>query len=74
MSNDPERAYSEARKKLKECSGHSAILSTEFESNLSIWPKIGNNDAKGMQEFSACLQQVELATEHISNLKSFEYS
>ena len=64
----------EARKKLKERFGHSAILSTEFESKLSNWPKIGSNDAKGMQEFSDYLQQVELAIEHISNLKIFEYS
>ena len=70
MSSDPERA----RKKLKERFGHSAILSTEFESKLSNWPKIGSNDAKGKQEFSDNLQQVELATEHISNLKIFEYS
>ena len=74
MSSDPERAYIEARKKLKERFGHSAILSTEFESKLSNWPKIGNNDAKGIQEFSDYLQQVELATEHIPNLKIFEYS
>ena len=74
VSSDPERAYAEARKKLKERFGHSAILSTEFESELSNWPKIGSNDAKGMQEFSDYLQQVELATEHISNLKIFEYS
>ena len=74
MSSDPERAYTEARKKLKERFGHSAILSTEFESKLSNWPKIGSNDAKGMQEFSDYLQQVELATEDISNLKIFEYS
>ena len=74
MSSDPERAYTEARKKLKERFGHSAILSTEFESKLSNWRKIGSNDAKGMQEFSDYLQQVELATKHISNLKIFEYS
>jgi len=74
LSSDPERAYTEARKKLKERFGHSAILSTEFESKLSNWPKIGNNDAKGMQEFSDFLQQVELATDHIPNLKIFEYS
>lgn len=74
MSSDPERAYTEARKKLKERFGHSAILSTEFESKLTNWPKIGNNDAKSMQEFSDFLQQVELATEHIPNLKIFEYS
>lgn len=74
MSSDPERAYTEARKKLKGRFGHSAILSTEFESKLSNWPKIGSNDAKGKQEFSDYLQQVELATEHISNLKIFEYS
>ena len=74
MSGDPERTYTEASKKLKECFGHSAILSTEFESKLANWPKIGNNDAKGMQEFGDYLQQVELATEHIPNLKIFEYS
>jgi len=74
MSSDPERAYTEARKTLKERFGHSAILSTEFKSKLSNWPKIGSNDAKGMEEFSDFLQQVELATEHISNLKFFEYS
>ena len=40
MSSDPERAYTEARKKLKERFGHSAILSTEFECKLSIGPKL----------------------------------
>lgn len=74
MSSDPERAYAEARKKLKERFGHSAILSKEFEDKLTNWPKIGNNDAKSMQEFSDFLQQVELATVHIPNLKIFEYS
>ena len=74
MRSDLERDYTEARKKLNERFGHSAILSTEFESKLSNWPKIGSNDAKRMQEFSDYLQQVELATEHISNLKIFEYS
>lgn len=50
------------------------MLSTEFESKLSNWPKTGSNDAKGMQEFSDYLQQLKLGTEHISNLKIFEYS
>ena len=52
VSSDPERAYAEARKKLKERFGHSAILSTEFEKQLTNWPKIGNSDAKSLQEFS----------------------
>ena len=55
----------EPTKKLKERFGHSAILSKEFESKLSNWPKIGSNDTKGMQEFSDYLQQVELATEEM---------
>ena len=40
ISSDPKRAYTEARKKLKERFGHSAILSTEFENKLTISNKL----------------------------------
>ena len=50
LIGDPERAYTEARKRLKERFGHSAILSAEFEVKLTNWPKVGNSDARGMQE------------------------
>ena len=74
LIGDPERAYTEARKRLKERFGHSAILSAEFEVKLTNWPKVGNGDARGMQEFSDFLQQVEVASEYIPNLKIFEFS
>ena len=74
LIGDPERAYTEARKRLKECFGHYAILSAEFEVKLTNWPKVGNNDAKGMQVFSDFLQQVEIANGYIPNLKIFEFS
>ena len=74
LIGDPERAYTEARKRLKERFGHSAILSAEFEVKLTNWPKVGNSDARGMQEFSDFLQQVEIASEYIPNLKIFEFS
>ena len=73
MIGDPGKAYQEARKKLKERFGHPALLSVEFENKLSSWPKIGNNDAEGMQEFGDFLQQVEIASQYISNLKIFEF-
>ena len=66
MSNDPERAYIEVRKRLQ---GH-----FERTSNLRNWPKIGSNDAKSIQEFSDFLQQFELATKHVPNLEIFEHS
>ena len=74
MIGDPGKAYQEARKKLKERFGHPALLSVEFENQLSSWPKIGNNDAEGMQESGDFLQQVEIASQYISNLKIFEFS
>ena len=74
LIGDPERVYTEARKRLKERFGHPAILSAEFEFKLTNWPKVGNSDARGMQEFSDFLQQVEIASEYIPNLKSFEFS
>ncbi|XP_068721564.1 uncharacterized protein [Montipora capricornis] len=74
LIGDPERAYTEARKRLKERFGHSATLSAEFEVKLTNWPKVGNSDASGMQEFSDFLQQVEIASEYIPNLKIFEFS
>ena len=73
MIGDPGKAYQEARKKLKERFGHSAVLSVEFENKLSNWPKIGNNDAEGIQQFGDFLQQVEIASQYISNLKIFEF-
>ena len=74
MIDDPEKAYKESRKRLKDRFGHSAILSADFEKRLTSWPKIGNNDAKGIQEFSDFLQQVEVAREHIPSLKIFDFS
>ena len=74
MINDPEKAYKESRKRLKDRFGHSAILSADFEKRLTSWPKIGNNDAKGIQEFSDFLQQVEVARDHIQSLKIFDFS
>ena len=74
MINDPEKAYKESRKRLKDRFGHSAILSADFEKRLASWPKIGNNDAKGIQEFSDFLQQVEVARDHIQSLKIFDFS
>ena len=71
---DPERACTKARKRLKERFGHSAILSAEFEVKLTNCSKVGNSDARGMQESSYFLQQVENASEYIPNLKIFEFS
>ena len=74
LIGDPERAPTEARKRLRERFGHSAILSEDVEVKLTNWPKVGNSDARGMQEFSDFLQQVEVASEYIPNLKIFEFS
>ena len=40
LIGDPERAYKEASKRLKERFGHSAILSAEFEVKLTTGPKL----------------------------------
>ena len=46
---------------------------TDFENKLSNWPKIGANDAQGIQEFGDFLQQVRIASQYIPNLKIFEF-
>ena len=74
MIDDPEKAYKESRKRLKYRFGNSAILSADFEKRLTNWPKIGNSDAKGIQEFSDFPQQVEIVRDHIPSLKIFDFS
>ena len=69
----PETAYHEARKRLKQRFGRSAIVATDFENKLANWPKIATNDAAGIREFSDFLQQVEIASNYLPNLKIFEY-
>ena len=54
--------------------GNSVILSADFEKRLTNWPKIGNNDAKKIQEFSDFLQQEGIARDHIPGLKIFDFS
>ena len=59
---------------MKYCFGNSAILSADFEKRLANWPKIGNDDAKGIEEFSDLLQQVEIVRDHMPSLKIFDFS
>ena len=73
VSASPEIAYSEARKKLKSRLGRPAIIATDFENKLANCPKIGNNDARDLREFSDFLQRVEIAKNHLHSLKIFEY-
>ncbi|KAK3735268.1 hypothetical protein QZH41_001047 [Actinostola sp. cb2023] len=73
VGSDPDLAYNEARKKLKQRFGRSAIIATDFENKLSNWPKIAHNDAQGLRDFSDLLQQVQIASTHMSTLKIFEY-
>ena len=68
------KAYKESRKRLKFCFGNSAILSADCEKRLANWPKIGNDDAKGIEEFSDLLQQVEIVRDHMPSLKIFDFS
>ncbi|KAK3745741.1 hypothetical protein QZH41_006276 [Actinostola sp. cb2023] len=70
---NPDTAYSEARKKLKQRFGRSAIIATDFENKLAYWPKIASNDVQGIRDFSDFLQQVEIASAHLPSLKIFEY-
>ena len=74
MTDDPEKAYKESRKRLKYRFGNSAVLSADFEKRLTNWPKIENNDAKRIQEFSDFLQQEGIARDHIPSLKIFDFS
>ena len=74
MTDDPEKACKESRKRLKHRFGNSAILSADFEKRLTNWPKIGNNDAKGIQAFSDFLQQEGIARDHTPSLKIFDFS
>ena len=69
---NPEIAYNEARKKLKQRFGCSAIVATDFENKLANWPKIAYNDAQGLRDFSDFLQQVEIAKTHLPSLTIFE--
>ena len=73
VSASPEIAYTEARKKLKSRFGRPAIIATDFENKLANWPKVANNDAQGLREFSDFLQQVEIAMNHLHSLRIFEY-
>lgn len=68
---NPELAYREARKTLKQRFGRSALIVTNFETKLANWPKISQNDAKGIREFSDFLQQVEIASDHMPTLNIF---
>lgn len=68
------KAYKESRKRLKYRFGNSAVLSADFEKRLTNWPKIENNDAKRIQEFSDFLQQEGIARDHIPSLKIFDFS
>ena len=73
VGTDPELAYEQARIKLRQRFGRSAIVATEFESKLTNWPKIGNSDAHGLREFGDLLEQVEVASQRLSTLRIFEY-
>ena len=61
---NPEIAYNEARKKRKQRFGRSVIVATDFEKKLTNWPKIADNEAKGLRDLSDFLQQVEIAKTH----------
>ena len=73
LVKDPDGTYQEARKILKERFGNPAVISTSFEKKLATWPKIGPNDATALEEFSDFLQQVKLASEHITSLKVLNF-
>ena len=46
---------------------------SDFEMKLTTWPKVGQNDATGLEEFSDFLQQVKIASKHIESLKVLSY-
>ena len=73
LVENPEGAYREARKILKERFGNPAIIGTDFEKKLATWPKIGPSDTVGLEEFSDFLQQVKIASKHIESLKVPNY-
>ena len=73
LVENPEGAYREARKILKERFGNPAIISTDFEKKLVNWSKIGLNDTVSLEEFSDFLQQVKIASKHIESLKVLNY-
>ena len=69
----PKSAHQETRKTLKKRFGNPAIISTDFEKELTTWPKVGPNDATGLEEFSDFWQQVKIASKHIESLKVLSY-
>ena len=73
MVEQPEVAYTEARKILKERFGNNAIIGVNFEKRLATWPKINPGDAGALQEFSDFLRQVQIASKHIVSLNVYNY-
>ena len=71
MVDQPDVACVEARKILKERLGINSIISANFEKRLASWPKINPSDAVALQEFSAFLHQVLIASKHIDTLKVY---
>jgi hypothetical protein len=73
MVEQPEVAYTEARKILEERFGNNTIIGVNFEKRLATWPKINPGDAGALQEFSDFLRQVQIASKHIVSLKVYNY-
>ena len=69
LVQDPESAYQEARRVLKQRFGNPEIVITNFEKKLKTWSKVRPSDAIGLGEFSDFLQQVKIANKHIESLK-----
>jgi hypothetical protein len=75
MVEQPEVAYTEARKILKERFGNNAIIGVNFEKRLATWPKINPGDAGALQEFSDFLRQVQIASKQAhSEFESLQLS
>lgn len=70
---NPEGAYREARRILKERFGNAAKIGADFQRKLTTWQKIGPSDTVGLEEFSDFLQQVKIASKHIESLKVLNY-
>ena len=73
MVDQPEVAYNEARKIIRERFGNNAMIGANFEKRLATWPKINPSDAVALQEFSDFLRQVFIASRHIESLKVYNY-
>lgn len=72
LSQDTIEAYWMAMSTLKERYGNAFSVAQAYKSRISKWPKIRQDDAKGLRDFSDFLRQCLTAMAHIKYLNSLD--